>query len=177
MPETLLTSSKRFTITRVFDAPRAVIWNAWTDPAKFAQWWVPAPAVCRVDRLEVRPGGAMVTQLSEDGTQFGEGSIYGVGSAGEAVGLFYNSKKLADLGYDGPPETLAELDEMLAKAKEAGETPIIGGNQEAWPGIHFWGSVQGQFVDAQSVRARVTPEEWEVRCELAAAYQLAAKFR
>ena len=33
---------------------------------------------------------------TEDGKQFGEGNIYGVGSAGEAVGLFYNSKKLAD---------------------------------------------------------------------------------
>jgi ribulose-5-phosphate 4-epimerase/fuculose-1-phosphate aldolase len=32
-------------------------------------------------------------------------------------------------------------------------------------------------VDATSVRARVSPEEWEVRCELAAAYQLAAQFR
>ena len=39
---------------------------------------------------------------------------------------------------------------MLAKAKAAGETPIIGGNQEAWPGLHFWGSVQGEFVDAQT---------------------------
>ena len=32
-------------------------------------------------------------------------------------------------------------------------------------------------VEAQSVRARVSPEEWEVRCDLAAAYQLAAQFR
>jgi uncharacterized protein YndB with AHSA1/START domain len=58
------------TVGRVIRAPRAIVWNAWTDPAKFAQWWVPAPAVCRVERLEVRPGGAMVTQLSEDGTHF-----------------------------------------------------------------------------------------------------------
>jgi len=58
------------TVERVIRAPRATVWKAWTDPAKFAQWWVPAPAVCRVERLEVRPGGAMVTQLSEDGTQF-----------------------------------------------------------------------------------------------------------
>ena len=59
------------TVERVIRAPRAVVWRAWTDPARFAQWWVPAPAVCRVDRLDVRPGGAIVTQLSEDGVQFG----------------------------------------------------------------------------------------------------------
>jgi raffinose/stachyose/melibiose transport system substrate-binding protein len=89
---------------------------------------------------------------TEGGKQFGEGNIYGVGSAGEAVGLFYNQAKLTELGFDGPPETLAELDEMLAAAKEHGWTPINYGNQDAWPGLHIWGSVQGQFVDAQTVR-------------------------
>jgi uncharacterized protein YndB with AHSA1/START domain len=59
------------TLERVIRAPRAVIWRAWTDPARFAQWWVPAPAVCRVERLDVRPGGAIVTQLSDDGVRFG----------------------------------------------------------------------------------------------------------
>ena len=34
-----------------------------------------------------------------------------------------------------------------------------------------------ESVEAGSVRARVSAEEWEVRCELAAAYQLAAQFR
>ena len=32
-------------------------------------------------------------------------------------------------------------------------------------------------VDTTGLRARVSPEEWEVRCDLAAAYQLAAQFR
>ena len=55
------------TLQRVIRAPRAAVWRAWTDPALLAQWWVPAPTVCRVDRLEVRPGGAFVTQMSDDG--------------------------------------------------------------------------------------------------------------
>ncbi|TDD28435.1 polyketide cyclase [Kribbella turkmenica] len=59
------------TVERVIRAPRAAVWRAWTDPDRFAQWWVPAPAVCRVERLDVRPGGALVTRLSEDGVQFG----------------------------------------------------------------------------------------------------------
>ena len=58
------------TLDRVIRAPRAAVWNAWTDPDLFAQWWIPAPTVCRVDRLEVRPGGAMVTRMSEDGEKF-----------------------------------------------------------------------------------------------------------
>lgn len=35
-------------ITRVIKAPRSAVWQAWTSPDQFAQWWIPAPALCRV---------------------------------------------------------------------------------------------------------------------------------
>ncbi|WP_086824157.1 SRPBCC domain-containing protein [Allokutzneria sp. NRRL B-24872] len=57
-------------LDRVIRAPRAVVWSAWTEPSSFAQWWLPAPTVCRVDRLDVRPGGGLVTRMSEDGVDF-----------------------------------------------------------------------------------------------------------
>ena len=57
-------------VDRVIRAPREAVWRAWTDPQRFEQWWVPAPAVCRVELLEVRPGGALVTRISEDGGEF-----------------------------------------------------------------------------------------------------------
>lgn len=58
------------TVERIIRAPRDAVWRAWTDPSRFAQWWIPAPTQCRVDRLEVRPGGALVTKMSEDGESF-----------------------------------------------------------------------------------------------------------
>jgi uncharacterized protein YndB with AHSA1/START domain len=58
------------TLERLIRAPRAVVWQAWTDPALLARWWVPAPTVCRVDRLDVRPGGGFVTSMSDDGVEF-----------------------------------------------------------------------------------------------------------
>ncbi|MFZ4662039.1 MAG: SRPBCC family protein [Caldilineaceae bacterium] len=58
------------TITRVIKAPRALVWRAWSDPASFAQWWVPAPAQCKVAAMELKPGGAFVTQISENGGEF-----------------------------------------------------------------------------------------------------------
>jgi uncharacterized protein YndB with AHSA1/START domain len=58
------------TLQRVIRAPRDRVWRAWTDPDRFARWWIPAPMTCRVDRLEPRPGGALVTRMSEDGTTF-----------------------------------------------------------------------------------------------------------
>jgi uncharacterized protein YndB with AHSA1/START domain len=58
------------TLQRVIRAPRTTVWRAWTDPTQLAQWWVPAPTVARVDRLEPRPGGALVTRMSDDGVAF-----------------------------------------------------------------------------------------------------------
>jgi uncharacterized protein YndB with AHSA1/START domain len=55
---------------RVIRASRGSVWNAWTDAGSLARWWLPAPARCRVERLEVRPGGAFVTRMSADGGDF-----------------------------------------------------------------------------------------------------------
>nr|WP_314262038.1 SRPBCC family protein [uncultured Devosia sp.] len=64
-------SERDLEITRVIKAPRERIWAAWTNAASFEKWWIPAPALCRVVELDVRPGGAMVTQMSEgDGQAF-----------------------------------------------------------------------------------------------------------
>ena len=57
-------------LERIIRAPRATVWNAWADPSRLEQWWVPAPSHCRVDRLELRPGGAFVTRMSDDGAVF-----------------------------------------------------------------------------------------------------------
>ncbi len=58
------------TISRVIKAPRSVIWSAWTDPRSFEQWWIPAPARCKVVEMDLRPGGSFVTQMSEGGGDF-----------------------------------------------------------------------------------------------------------
>lgn len=58
------------TISRVIKAPRSAVWHAWTDRASFEQWWVPAPGICQVQDMELHPGGAFRTQISEDGGPF-----------------------------------------------------------------------------------------------------------
>jgi uncharacterized protein YndB with AHSA1/START domain len=58
------------TVERIIRAPRAAVWNAWTEPSRFEKWWLPAPTLCRVERLEVRPAGALVTSMSDDGEKF-----------------------------------------------------------------------------------------------------------
>jgi uncharacterized protein YndB with AHSA1/START domain len=58
------------TISRVIKAPRSAIWKAWSDPARFEQSWIPAPLKCRVVEMELRPGGAFLTQMSENEIDF-----------------------------------------------------------------------------------------------------------
>ena len=35
------TTNPELTLTRVFSAPRDLVWKAWTDPAMLAKWWGP----------------------------------------------------------------------------------------------------------------------------------------
>ena len=46
-----------FTFIRTLDAPRALVWKAWSEPAALAQWWGPQNAKIRVISLDFRPGG------------------------------------------------------------------------------------------------------------------------
>ncbi len=52
-------NKKELTITRIFDAPRELVFKAWTDPKQVAQWWGPNGFTNPVCELEVRPGGAI----------------------------------------------------------------------------------------------------------------------
>lgn len=58
-------SKSELTISRHIAAPPAVVWDAWSDPEKLARWWIPAPIECRVDILDLRPGGGFVTRMRE----------------------------------------------------------------------------------------------------------------
>lgn len=58
-------------ISRIIKAPRQKVWDAWSKPEQFAQWWIPEPALCKVVAMELRPGGALVTEMSENGGPFG----------------------------------------------------------------------------------------------------------
>jgi len=43
--------------TRVFDAPREIVFEAWTDPKHLAQWWGPNGFTTTTSAFDMRPGG------------------------------------------------------------------------------------------------------------------------
>ena len=64
----MLTSDQpEFLITRMFDAPREMVWQAWTDPALLAQWFGPKGCTARIATFELRPGGVWHSCLTMPG--------------------------------------------------------------------------------------------------------------
>jgi len=56
-------------LTRVFDAPRDLVFKAWTDPKHVAQWWGPGGFTNPVCEVDARPGGQMrIHMRAPDGT-------------------------------------------------------------------------------------------------------------
>ena len=45
-------------ITRIFDAPRELVWKAWTEPERMVKWHGPLGFTSTIERLDFRPGGA-----------------------------------------------------------------------------------------------------------------------
>ena len=50
-------ADREITATRVFDAPRELVFEAWTDPKHIAQWWGPKGFTNTIHQMDVRPGG------------------------------------------------------------------------------------------------------------------------
>jgi uncharacterized protein YndB with AHSA1/START domain len=51
------TATEDFVITRTFEAPRDLVWKAWSDPEALAKWWGPKGSTIRVIRFDFRLGG------------------------------------------------------------------------------------------------------------------------
>ena len=64
-------NEKELVITRLFNAPRELVWQAWTDPAHLAQWWGPEGFTARVEENDLRPNGRWrYVMIGPDGAEY-----------------------------------------------------------------------------------------------------------
>jgi uncharacterized protein YndB with AHSA1/START domain len=77
MPEAA--TAQEITITRIYDAPRELVWKAWTEPERLARWWgtrgwnTPVETVT----MDVRPGGVFrLNSFNEDGREMPLEAVY-----------------------------------------------------------------------------------------------------
>ena len=67
----------RLVVTRVFDAPRELVWKAWTDPKYVMQWWGPKGFTSPVCKMDFRVGGKFLCCMrTPDGQEFWNGGEY-----------------------------------------------------------------------------------------------------
>jgi len=64
-------------ITRIFDAPRELVWKAWTDPEIVTKWWGPKGFTSPACKIDFRVGGQyLYCMRSPDGWEGWSGGEY-----------------------------------------------------------------------------------------------------
>lgn len=62
---------QELTSSTTIDAPRELVFKAYTDPKLFAQWWGPRGYENRIEKFDCRPGGEWrVKQVTPDGSEY-----------------------------------------------------------------------------------------------------------
>lgn len=112
-------------ITRRFDAPRALVYRCYTDPAHMAHFWGPrnTKTVTRIDR--VAPGGVWRTSWTyEGGAQYSYTSVYLEVVAPERI-VFRDAPNEWPGGLDGLPPVEILTTIAMAEARGGTELTVI----------------------------------------------------
>jgi uncharacterized protein YndB with AHSA1/START domain len=59
----LANAGRELVFARTFNAPRRLVWEAWTDPKHISKWWGPEGFSSSVERLDLRAGGEFVLNM------------------------------------------------------------------------------------------------------------------
>lgn len=69
--------NRELVVTRTLDAPRTLVFRAWTDPAQLVRWWGPEGFTTPECKMDVREGGAWRTCMrSPDGNDYKVRGVY-----------------------------------------------------------------------------------------------------
>jgi uncharacterized protein YndB with AHSA1/START domain len=72
-----MSERREFVISRVFDAPRELVWQAWTKPQHMAKWWGPRGFTNPVCEMDVRVGGAYrIVMRSSEGVDYPVAGVF-----------------------------------------------------------------------------------------------------
>ncbi len=105
-------------ITREFDAPRALVFKACTDPTLIPQWWGPRYLSTHVDQMDVRPGGQWrFLNRDAQGNEYAFHGVYHEVLAPERI--------IDTFEFEGLPETgHVTLETMKLEALPGGRTRL-----------------------------------------------------
>ncbi len=118
---------KEFVVTRLFNASRELVWKAFTESERLAQWWGPKGLPIKVHKLELRPGGVFHYSMhSPDGKIWWGKFVYREIIAPEKI-VFINSFSDANGGITRHPLSATwprEVMNTLTLVEREGKTTL-----------------------------------------------------
>ncbi len=73
----MTSNDRELILTRLIDAPRALLFRCWTEPDLIKRWFVPAPWTIAHAEVDLRPGGrSLIVMRDPDGNEFPNPGIY-----------------------------------------------------------------------------------------------------
>jgi uncharacterized protein YndB with AHSA1/START domain len=70
-------ADRELVVTRLIDAPRRLVFRAWTEPEQVSRWWGPQGFVTTHCDMDIRPGGAFrCCMRSPEGTDYWKRGVY-----------------------------------------------------------------------------------------------------
>lgn len=135
--------NRELVLTRVLDAPRELVFKAWTDPKHMAQWWGPKYFTNPVCEMDVRPGGAILIHMQDpDGVVYPMKGVFQEVVAPER--LVFSTSAIED--DDANPQleslTVVTFDEHEGKTKLTVQSVVtkampgaegaLAGMEEGW---------------------------------------------
>lgn len=144
-------------ISRIYDAPVKMVWDAWTDPKQVGQWWGPRGYTLTIHNMDVRTGGTWSYIMhGPDGvdyvnkTKFLEVEkysrmVYDHGGNDEKAPLFRVTVQFSEVAG----KTKMEMSMALPTAEAAAETKKFikkAGGDSTWDRLAEYLSATDQFV-------------------------------
>jgi raffinose/stachyose/melibiose transport system substrate-binding protein len=87
---------------------------------------------------------------SEDGTQIGEGILWGVSAEAEIVGFYYSRAIFEEHDLE-IPKTLAEFEDLLGMLREMSIEPLAFGTLDQWQAIHIFGELHAVYTTREYI--------------------------
>jgi len=118
MKEAAEPAQQELVMTRILDAPREVVFKAWTDPERLKRWWGPKGFTNPVCELDLRPGGAIrIHMRAPDGIVYPMTGVFR--EVVEPERLVFTSAALDEKG-----KPLFEILTTVTFAEHAGKTKL-----------------------------------------------------
>lgn len=120
-------------IVRLIQAPRSLVFKAWTDPKQLSQWWGPLGFSCPVSEWDARPGGTIRVEMqATDGTRYPMGGNYELIEEPRRL-VLYTQALHADGSILLRNRVTVTFEEVGAKTRQTLRVKVVQATQMARP--------------------------------------------